>query len=190
MASRFGGLADLLLKRAGKAQALGGANFQGIFTRLQAAQEKANRANEQRYQEILKQYEGLGTAGRARIEQQTGQQQAAATQRLTSRGLGGTTITSAVSRGIASDAEMQRQQLEESVAMQRAGVMERRTDEGPDLSMYANLMQMAGQQGGQQRQVVYGGTQSQGPGILERWKAQQAAGNAAYAARKAQGALY
>jgi len=124
----------------------GGGGFQDIIKQMQAAQEKANLLNEQRYQQVLSQFEGLGKAGRARIEQQTIQRQAAATQALTSRGLGGTTITSAVGRGIAGEAETQRQQLEESVAMQKAGVMERRTDVGPDLGMFANLLQMAGQQ--------------------------------------------
>ncbi len=120
--------------------------FRDIIRQMQAAQEKANLMNEQRYQQILGQYENLGQAGRTRIEQQTQQRQAEATQNLTSRGLGNTTITSAVERGISSDAELQRQQLEETVAMQKAGVMERRTDTGPDLGMFANLLQSAGQQ--------------------------------------------
>ncbi len=126
----------------------GGAGVGGlpsIIKQMQAAQKKANLANEQRYQQILGSFENLGKAGRARIEQQTTQRQAQATQSLTSRGLGSTTITSAVERGIASDAELQRQQLEESVTMQKAGVMERRTDRGPDLGMFANLLQAAGQ---------------------------------------------
>jgi hypothetical protein len=127
---------------------------------MQAAQAKANRMNEERYRKILGQFETLGQAGRARIEQQTARRQAEATQSLVSRGLGGTTITSAVERGIASDAELSRQQLEESVAMQKAGVMERRTDTGPDLGMFANLLQMAGQQQQQGQSVI----RIQGPG--------------------------
>ena len=123
-----------------------GGGLQDIVAQMQAAQEKANLLNEQRYRQVLAQFEGLGQAGRARIEQQTAQRQAEAVQSLTSRGLGGTTVTSAVERGIAGESELQRQQLEESVAMQRAGVMERRTDVGPDLGMFANLLQMAGQQ--------------------------------------------
>ena len=119
--------------------------LQDVIKQMQAAQEKANLMNEQRYRQILGQFEGLGKAGRARIEQQTAQRQAESTQRLTSRGLGSTTITAAAERGIASDAEMQRQQLEESVAMQKAGVMERRSDIGPDLGMFANMLMAAGQ---------------------------------------------
>lgn len=128
--------------------------LQGIIKQMQAAQKKANLANEQRYQQILSSFEGLGKAGRARIEEQTIQRQAQATQSLTSRGLGSTTITSAVERGIASDAELQRQQLEEAVTVQKAGVMERRTDVGPDLGMFASLLQSAGQQVTPQRSVI------------------------------------
>ena len=137
--------------RSGGMSSSGTSALQGIIKQMQTAQQKANKANEKRYQQILSSFEGLGKAGRARIEQQTTQRQAQATQNLTSRGLGNTTITSAVERGIAGDAETQRQQLEESVTMQRAGVMERRTDEGPDLGMFASLLQSAGQQrtGGQ-----------------------------------------
>jgi hypothetical protein len=122
-----------------------GAGLMDIVKQLQAAQDKANKANESRYQDILGLYGNLGQAGLARIGQQETQAQAKGTQDLISRGLGNTTITSAISRGIASDAELARQQLQESVAMQKAGVMERRTDQGPDLGLYASLLQQAAQ---------------------------------------------
>ncbi len=157
MPSRFASQARQLQGNVQRAQAVpsggvggGGGGFQDIIAQMQAAQEKANLLNEQRYQQALGQFEGLGKAGMARIGQQTQQRQAAAVQNLTSRGLGSTTITSAVERGIASDAELQRQQLQESVAVQKAGVIERRTDTGPDLGMFASLLQTAGQ--GQQQQ--------------------------------------
>lgn len=142
----FGGAGQAAIQHNIGVRAQRGGGFQDIIKQMQAAQEKANLLNEQRYQQILGQFEGLGQAGRARIEQQTLQRQAEATQSLMGRGLGGTTITSAVGRGIAGEGEMQRQQLEESVAMQKAGVMERRTDVGPDLGMFAGLLQAAGQQ--------------------------------------------
>ena len=124
----------------------GGTGLQDIIKQMQASQEKANLVNEQRYRDILGTFENLGQAGRARIQQQTAQRQSAATQGLISRGLGNTTITAAAERGIASDAELQRQQLEETVSVQKAGVMERRTDTGPDLGMFASLLQTAAQQ--------------------------------------------
>lgn len=142
----FGAAGQQALAQNRQLMAQRGGGFQDIIKQMQAAQEKANLLNEQRYQQILSQYETLGQAGRARIEQQTLQRQAEATQSLMGRGLGGTTITSAVGRGIAGEGEMQRQQLEESVATQKAGVMERRTDVGPDLGMFAGLLQAAGQQ--------------------------------------------
>ena len=164
----FGGAGQTAMEHNRMIGAQQGGGFQDIIKQMQTAQEKANLLNEQRYQQILAQYEGLGQAGRARIEQQTTQRQAEATQSLTSRGLGGTTITSAVERGIASDAETQRQQLEESVSMQKAGVMERRTDTGPDLGMFANLLQMAGQQQ-QQAPAISRITGPGGPGTPWKW---------------------
>ncbi len=152
----------------------GSGALQGIISQMQAAQKKANLANEQRYQQILGSFENLGKAGRARIEQQTVQRQAQATQNLTSRGLGNTTITSAVERGIAGDAETQRQQLEESVTMQKAGVMERRTDEGPDLGMFASLLQSAGQQRTGGQSVI----RTQAPRTPPWWETEQATANA------------
>jgi len=119
--------------------------LQDIIKQLQQAQTAANTANEQRYQDILGLYGNLGQAGMTRIGQAEQQGQAQSTQDLTSRGLGNTTITGAMSRGISGEAELQRQQLQEGVAMQKAGVMERRTDQGPDMSMYANLIGQAAQ---------------------------------------------
>ena len=107
---------------------------------LKKSTNKANKANEARYQEILGLYENLGTAGMERIGQQEGRMTAASEQDLTNRGLGNTTIRGSMARGIADDAELQRQGLRESVAMQKAGVMERKTDAAPDLSMYMNLL--------------------------------------------------
>ncbi len=116
-----------------------------LLKQLQQSQAKANKANEQRYQQILGTFTNLGQAGTQRIAQQEQQNVAQGQQDLTSRGLGNTTLQMAVSRGAASDAELARQQLQESIALQKAGVMERRTDQGPDLSMFANLIAQAQQ---------------------------------------------
>ncbi len=45
----------------------GGTGLQDIISQMQAAQEKANLVNEQRYRDILGTFENLGQAGRARI---------------------------------------------------------------------------------------------------------------------------
>jgi len=120
-------------------------NQEDILKQIQKKQRKANAANEARYQGILDQYSNLGQAGMARIGQAEQQALASGTQDLASRGLGNTTIRGSMSRGVASDAELARQQLGESVATQKAGVMERRTDEGPDMGLYTNLLMQASQ---------------------------------------------
>ncbi len=140
-------------------------DINSIIQRFESAQAKANQANEKRYQQILASFTNLGRAGRTRIARQTAAQQATAGQSLISRGLGGTTIKGVVRRGIASDAEFQRQQLEESVALQRAGVMERRTDLGPDLGMFSSLLMAAGQAGAGQPAAATAGGGGQVPTI-------------------------
>jgi len=143
--NRGGGTSKAEQSRQLIASQAGARGLQDIIAQFQAAQDKANQANELRYQQALGQFENLGKAGQARIEQQTTQRQAEATQNLTSRGLGNTTITSAVSQGIADAGEQQRQQLDESVASQKAGLIERRTDAGPDAGLFASMLQIAGQ---------------------------------------------
>lgn len=77
----------------------------------------------ERHEQIMAQMEGLGTAGRARIKRETAQRQAGAAQQLVSRGLGSTTITSAIAGGIAREGETATQELEERVAGQRTGAI-------------------------------------------------------------------
>jgi len=127
----------------GAMSSLYGGEYADVFKKLQKSWKAANTANETRYQGILDQYSNLGQAGMTRIGQQEQQAMASGTQDLASRGLGNTTIRGSMARGVASDAELARQQLGESVATQKAGVMERRTDEGPDLAMFSNLLQNA-----------------------------------------------
>lgn len=156
-------------------------DFNAIMDQILASQDKANAANLDRYQQLLGSINTLGaqvgeqgtygkslalmdqvgTAGRQRITEQSAKAMATAEQDLTTRGLGNTTIREAVKRGTAHDAEMARQQMEESLAMQksgiyqglagaqmqiggmRAGAIEGRTDAGPNLGMFASLLSAA-----------------------------------------------
>ena len=139
--SRHGFGLDLV----GLSRGAGVSSSSNILKQLQEAQAAANRKNERRYQDILGMYKNLGEAGMTRIGQQEQQQLAQGEQDLTSRGLGNTTIRGSMARGISSEAELNRQQLQESVAMQKGGVMERKTEAGPDLGMYTNLISQAQQ---------------------------------------------
>ena len=131
-----------------------------IIKQLQNAQTQANTANQTRYDQTLGLLANQGQAGMTRIANAEQQAQAKGTQDLTSRGLGNTTVTSSVNRGIASDAELARQTLQESVAQQKARVMEMKTDQGPDMGLYANLLSAAAQRQQKPRIVMGPGSNS------------------------------
>lgn len=135
-----------------------------IISMWQDAQAAANKANEARFTDIMGMYGGegqsmwdissqFGQGQRRRISQGMTQAQGQAEQDLISRGLGGTTVRSAVRRGIRSSAEDATQDLEDRLARQRmdiiggrAGVTERRTDAGPDAGLFASMMAGAANQ--------------------------------------------
>lgn len=125
--------------------------LQDVLKQLQTAQNQANAANQKRYSDILKMYSGMGQAGAQQIAQQTAQQQAQGTQNLMSRGLGNTTITGTMARGVQQAGQQNLLNLQEGLAGQEAGVMERMTQQGPDISQYLNLIASAAQRQPQQR---------------------------------------
>jgi hypothetical protein len=168
----------------------GGSGLMDIVKQLQAAQTAANKANEDRYQSILGTFSSMGQAGEARIGQAEQQAQAKNTQDLTNRGLGNTTVTSSTNRGIASDAEYARQTLAENVATSKAKVMEAKTDQGPDMSMYANLLSKASAaQTAAKPRTVSGGTGNWAQGFSQ-WQQSQdvgGGGSSGYMSQPAQG---
>jgi hypothetical protein len=120
---------------------------------------EARQANEDRYQQLLDLYtslrdrtmagvEGLGTAGRSRIDRMQAQGAAAARASAASRGLSGTTVPDVMVAGVGRDAEIARQELEDRLMERRLGydvaltqglgnVIEGRTDEYPNAEAYA-----------------------------------------------------
>lgn len=141
-------------------------NYQDAIRRFQQAQETANAANESRYQgtlgvlnkrsaDVQSLYSGTGTAARGRAARANVEGNAADTQSLISRGLYNTGTLDATRRGRAQDLENQNQAIDEQSSTLRggalertqgdvAGVMERRTDRGPDQGIYAQLLQQQG----------------------------------------------
>lgn len=115
-------------------------NIQAIMAGVGQQQEWANQANLQRYQDILGQFQGLGEAGMQRIEGARQQAIGTGTQDLISRGLYNTTIAGGIPRAAGADAEMARQSLQEGIQAQMAGVMERRSDIGPNLGFLSSLI--------------------------------------------------
>ncbi len=117
--------------------------FDKILEGVGQSTEWAQQANMARLQDILGGFENMGQAGEARIGQQQQQQVGKATSDMVSRGVYNTTMGPNIERSIASDAEMQRQMLQEGIQSQRAGVLERMNTTGPDMGMLSQLMGMA-----------------------------------------------
>jgi hypothetical protein len=110
--------------------------------------------------------DSMGNSARRRITEGTTQKKAQASQDLVSKGLFNTTIGSSVNRGIDSDAERSMQDVDEQVSGARAGLLTQkagatmnigslmadsilsRRNQGPDMGLYANLLQALTSAGG------------------------------------------
>lgn len=156
---------------------VGGAPGSALGSTYQQAIQRANRANQRRYRQILQGYSGL--RGRVLGDLSgVGQQTAAdvneryrglsdtAYAQLVGRGLGNSTAAVTARLGVERERNAEQRRLQEGLATMRAnadmaitqgrlGVMERRTDAGPDLAQMLALSQGLGQYG--QRQGGYGG---------------------------------
>ena len=146
-------------------------------------------------------YMGLYDRGMDYLKQQTdqqykdisgdwGQREAQGIQSLAARGMGNSTILNTMRAGYergkqadlnrAKDAAMNRNlSWDQSLSKQGLDFMERREDVGPDLSMYAGLMQGAGQYGGGSG-LLYGGRYMGGRSGLGAQVAQGGGGYGGY----------
>ncbi len=115
------------------------------------------------YDSVESLIQNLGNTQAGRIEQGRVKSLATNEQDLINRGLGNTTIRTSTQRGVNEDATRLQQENTDSVAQQKANVeiqragsqerlgnylasmMNARTDQGPDLNAYTNLLNMAGQ---------------------------------------------
>lgn len=136
------------------APAIGGASIQNAINAAQQGQNKANRANEARYEQALGGYdsaiklsENLGNTARSRVEENRVNAQGSTQQSLVNRGLTNYTIADALSRGVNKDAERANQDIDEQVANRRSGLemargnfIASRNDIAPDLSQWASLI--------------------------------------------------
>lgn len=131
------------------------------------AQERANRANETRYQAILGEQNSLygrtmrgletvGEAQRQQLREEDRRIQADARQGAISRGMAGTTVASAMqqaatrqtgmaARALEEEARLRKLNADASLTNQRLGFMERKVEQGPDPNVLRTQMQMAAQ---------------------------------------------
>ncbi len=141
-------------------------NYSAILRMFQELQDKANAANESRYQDILDQlgltqgqvgetYDEvfallatMGDAERQRIGSQASRAGAQTTQSLISRGLGSTTIQDAMQRRIDEEENRSNLALEEAISGQKAGaLMGRAGSEERMGSLIASMMEARTDQG-------------------------------------------
>ena len=138
--------------------------------------------------------ENIGQSARQRIGEAAVRAGAMSEQDLTSRGLGSTTIRAAAQRGIAADKTKAELAQSESEARQKsslllskagarmglgqmmAGAIEGRYDQGPDLGMFASLMQAASSAATEEKRTVSIGSGLPGPGFVTRKQAAAAVG--------------
>ena len=136
------------------------------------AMNEANAANEARYQQGMGIYENIagmfgpgstyGQGQTAMLEQQKTQDVASAKQHMAGSGLWNTTVAAAIPQAWEANVGMPGRLNIEDMRMGRyagalegmAGFIERRTDQGPDMGLFANLMAGASQGPG-----GYGSTQ-------------------------------
>ena len=118
-----------------------------LQSQYQQAMDKANAANEARYQEILQGLEGMGDQSRADIKSRWSGQATQGYQDLVSRGLTGTTVAPSLAAGYERGKSADLNRLDETLRAQKFGFMERRTDAQPDMGLYAQMAMAQGAAG-------------------------------------------
>jgi hypothetical protein len=119
-------------------------NLQAIIDRFSKSQAMANKANEARYGQLLAGADQFGQSAMNANAQLTTQEQARSGSSLISRGLGNSTIVDSVRQGNARQGQYRAQDINERVLANKQGIIERRTDQQPNLSLLAQLLSRQG----------------------------------------------
>lgn len=164
----------------------------------QTAADKANAANEKRYEEAKGIYQGIaetyapgGTFGQgalATFERQKTRDISSASQSLVDSGLYNTTVTAGLDKKYEEEVGNPFRLNLEDVRMQRygeaqaglAGLVERRTDQAPDPNLYANLQQGASSGGGQSYTDKFGSDSGIGKSSGSYYSAPQSSSGSNY----------
>lgn len=147
----------------------GGGGGSSLAGQYQQAMNRANRANEKRYGQLMQGYDGLygrvmgqlnsvGNQQAEDIKQRYRDAESANYQRLVNRGFGNSTMLNTMKQGTVRETNRDLARLAESLAMAKAqadmnisqnklGVIERRNDIGPDYGQMIALAQSLGRSG-------------------------------------------
>lgn len=107
----------------------------------------AKAANDARYNQLLQLADQFGATQNRQTNQLYDQQQANNLQNLIGSGLGNSTVLTSNATGIQNARTNALADVNERVSQNKSGIIERRTDEYPNLSMFASLLQQPGAMG-------------------------------------------
>ncbi len=125
-------------------------SVQDILDELRSGTDAANAANQERLDQILALLEGTGEAAKAEAGRASAERTAAGDQSLMDRGLFNTTILDSQRRREGEGLVREQNNIDTNVALQKAGVLERVTDLGPDMNTIMALLNQLGQGAGGQ----------------------------------------
>ncbi len=125
-------------------------NLKDLLSQIQAQRDEANKANEGRFQNILGLLKNQGISSKEDVRRGGIEERGNIQQQLISQGLGGSTALQALQGRSRERQQRESTRIDESVANRIAGVTERRTDRGPDVGAFAQLLQSFGQGVGNQ----------------------------------------
>jgi len=131
-------------------------NIQGLdelIRRQERLQDEAREANESRYQNTLAELSRQGIQSKADVRRGVAEEKGGITQGLIDRGLGSSTVLDSLMNRSEERGQREATRIDESVADRRAGVMERRFDEYPNLDFIGQLIQQMMQGRGQQQRT-------------------------------------
>ncbi len=124
------------------------ASVQDIINEWRRSQEQANSANQERLDMILGLLEGQGKSAIEGAQRASAERTAAGDQSLMDRGLFNTTILDSQRRREGEGLTREINRINEDVALNKAGVLERVTDRGPDFGALMQLLSQLGQGSG------------------------------------------
>lgn len=115
-------------------------DYSAIVRLLADQTQQANAANEARYGQLLSNTDQFGQSAMQASQRQLTGELANNQQSLVNRGLGNSTLVDTTRRGILGDANARNTAVLGQVAQQKNNIIEARTDQAPDLSLYASLL--------------------------------------------------
>jgi hypothetical protein len=117
----------------------GGGAAGGVGGTLQSYLDKANSANESRYQQLLSMSGQLSNAASQREDKRLQNNLGRVDQNAISAGIGNSTVLPSMERGVQDDSALRQNEIADQGLRTSMGIIERRSDVGPDLNAIAGL---------------------------------------------------